>query len=270
MLRRDFLTLASTFAAASALGANEKSASKKKGLGLSVGEHANWAELHRKLKPSWIYTWGAKVPDDVAPGTEFVPMIWNYNKNDERILELAGLAKDAGSKCLLGFNEPDGKDQANMKVETALDAWPTLMKTGLRLGSPAPVHGDREWMTSFMKGVKERKLRVDFVCLHWYGGTDADGLVSMLQKISRMYDRPVWLTEFAPADWSARKSGQNRYKPQQVLDFMRRVIPKLESLDCLERYAWYPAEQKNAALGPSALFDASGNLTPLGEFYQAV
>ena len=44
------------------------------------------------------------------------------------------------------------------------------MKTGLRLGSPVCVHPDNAWMKAFMQGVAERKLRVDFICMHSYGG----------------------------------------------------------------------------------------------------
>jgi len=270
MLRRDFLTMVSTFAAATALGAPDAKHSKKKGLGLTTRDHPNWGELHRKLNLSWVYTWGSNVPEALAPGTEFVPMIWGYNKNDDQILKSAAKAKEAGATTLLGFNEPDHHDQSNLKVETVLDVWPVLMKTGMRRGSPAPAHATREWMTAFMKGVKERNLRVDFISAHFYPGTDADGFVNQMKKVSALYEKPIWITEFAVADWSAKTREENRVKPEQVLTFMRKVIPKLEALDCVERYAWFAAGQQNRKLGPSALFDPEGKLTPLGEFYASV
>ena len=42
---------------------------------------------------------------------------------------------------LLGFNEPDLAEQANMTVEKALELWPRLEATGMRLGSPAVACG---------------------------------------------------------------------------------------------------------------------------------
>ncbi|MFE9889284.1 glycosyl hydrolase [Streptomyces scopuliridis] len=36
---------------------------------------------------------------------------------------------------LLGFNEPDSADQANITPEQALDLWPQWEKTGLNLGA---------------------------------------------------------------------------------------------------------------------------------------
>lgn len=60
----------------------------------------------------------------------------------------------------------------------------------------------------------------------------------------------------------------NRYKPDAVLKFMEDILPRLERLDFVERYAWFPAKQENPALGTSALFDESGKLTKLGECYR--
>jgi hypothetical protein len=36
----------------------------------------------------------------------------------------------------------------------------------------------------------------------------------------------------------------------------------------VERYAWFPAKPDSRALGTSALFDADGKLTRLGECYR--
>jgi len=91
--------------------------------------------------------------------------------------------------------------------------------------------------------------------------------VNRIQKVSKLFNRPVWLTEFAVADWSAKSREQNRYKPEQILEFMKKIFPRLENLDCLERHAWFTAHADSAALGSSALLDLNGKLTPLGEYY---
>jgi hypothetical protein len=274
MRRRDFLTAASAFSVALALGAEVAPAgrrSRKKGLGLSAKQPAGWSDKVRALNPAWVYTWGGTKPDGVPAETTFTPMAWGYWGQDNSIRRIGDRAKPDGFHELLGFNEPDGKDQANIPVEKALDAWPILMKTGLRLGSPACVNPDNEWMRAFMKGVEERKLRVDFLCMHSYGGLDADWLVKRIKAFSEANGRrPVWLTEFAVADWPAKTREQNRYKPEQVLAFMKKVMPKLEALDCLERHAWFPANPDSAALGPSALLDADGKPTPLGEYFRSL
>jgi len=267
MQRKTFLTLSTALLAGSLWGATSGHPSRKKGIGLANKKQGSNAESMKLLNPAWHYNWGSNRPADEASNVDYVPMVWGGRMSESSMKPLIERNKSQGAKALLGFNEPDGKDQANMSVTEALDLWPLLMKSGFRLGSPAGVHPDREWMIEFMKGVEERKLRVDFICMHSYAGLDVDGLVNRIQKVSKLFNRPVWLTEFAVADWSAKSREQNRYKPEQILEFMKKIFPRLENLDCLERHAWFTAHADSAALGSSALLDLNGKLTPLGEYY---
>ncbi len=229
--------------------------SQKRIEALNVGWHYNWT-------PTWK---GKKIKD-----TPFVPMIWANNQWSTPALKDLRVAKSkADESPLLGLNEPDGKEQANMSVAAALAFWPQLEKTNRRLGSPATVHPDNEWMKSFIKGADEKGYRVDFICIHWYGQNDADKFIERLEAIHKLYDKPIWITEFAIADWSAKSSKDIEHRPQDVLTFMKLVLPKLEKLDFVERYAWFHAPPNHPKLGASALFDAKGELTELGKFYSS-
>ena len=86
------------------------------------------------------------------------------------------------AKRLLGFNEPDKKEQANMPYTEALKYWPLLEKLGIPLCSPAcanplsdvddSTQGVRgTWMRDFMREADKRKYRMDYIGVHWYGGT---------------------------------------------------------------------------------------------------
>ena len=55
-------------------------------------------------------------------------------------------------------------------VERALEEWPKFEASGQRLGSPACVHPDNEWMQIFKESAEQRVLRVVFVCMHSYCG----------------------------------------------------------------------------------------------------
>lgn len=245
----------------------------KKGVCLITGRQNadNWKSKVDALNVSWHYSWGESLPERQVNGVEFVPMIWGARrlggKFDQTIEDLTIPAARKGSKALLGFNEPDGEKQANMTVAQAIEAWPHLMRTNRRLGSPGAVHADREWMQEFMKQAKERDLRVDFVCVHWYGPPNANNLLKRLEKVHQMYGKPIWITEFAVADWNAKSAAENRYSPEVVERFMRDILPKLDALDYVERYAWFTSKPDNRALAPSVLFTADGALTPLGRFY---
>lgn len=245
--------------------------SLKKGFCVTTREKSKWQEKLKAIDAKWFYSWGANVPEGVPEGVEFVPMIWG-KFNPERSPTLSKL-KDLGQQkkvnYLMGFNEPDQESQSNIGVETALELWPKLEETGLPLCSPGCVHPDRRWMIDFMKEVEERNLRVDYVCVHSYGGPSAKHLVQRLRKVHKMYNRPIWITEFAVGDWQAKKAEDNRHSPEKVAQFMKELLPMLEKLDFVERYAWFSASTDSAALGTSALFHKDGSLTELGKLYRS-
>ncbi len=246
---------------------NIKDGSVKKGLGIS-GNSPEFDVKLQALECKWFYNWTGVKPNDSPGGIDFIPMIRKYNGSPQSVEKVGASAKKEDAKLLLGFNEPDRSSQANMSVEQALEAWPILQNTGLRLGSPACVHPDNEWMREFMKGIKERDLKVDFICVHSYSGPNADAFIDRLKTIHKLYDRPLWITEFAVGDWNAKSLAENRFKPDDVLRFMKDVLPTLDRLEFLERYAWFPADADNRTLGNSALWNADGKLTPLGERYR--
>jgi hypothetical protein len=271
MNRRRFLALAAAAPLATALPAHAATKpARKKGLGIVAKADGKWLESVKALNARWFYSWGSNKPAGVPANVDFIPMIWGYWGDKAGIAKVGAAAKAAGIREMLGFNEPDQHNQSNLTVEKALAAWPEMMKTGLRLGSPGCVHPDREWMKAFMEGAEKLKLRVDYVCVHSYGGTDANAFMNRLESVHKLFKRPVWITEFAVGDWEAKSVEQNRHKPAMVLKFMEQVLPRLEKCAFVERYAWFPAGAASAALGTSALFDKEGAHTPLGKFYQSV
>ena len=208
-------------------------------------------EMAATLKAHWYYNWGPN--GDSRPGLEFVPMQkgkWHVNP------QVLGALKAKGAKVLLGFNEPERKDQGNLTVEEALELWPQLMDTGLRLGSPAPSSdgGGMAWLDRFMEGVAKRKLRVDFIAVHWYRSADPKQFEAWIEELHRKYRRPIWVTEF-----DAQYSGGDRDR------FAAQSFKILDRLRCVERYNYFstgPGE-------PGSLWKASGTsvLSPLGEDY---
>ncbi len=243
----------------------------KKGVALTTSR-VGWESRVSSLEGSWHYSWSAVLQPSRPPGLPFTPMIWGYygaTPTFQSTIEALTQQRQAGLVTeLLGLNEPDGADQANVTVARALEAWPALESTGLRLGSPAAVSATNAWMQEFMTAVDAQGLRVDFVTVHWYGGANADALLNTLRTVSQTYGRPVWLTEFAPADWSATPTRPNRYTPADMEAFMRKALPLLDAAPYVERYSWFSFAQSSLPGGPAALFDDDGNLTPLGVVYQ--
>src|SRR5581483_5868287 len=147
---------------------------------------------------------------------------------------------------LLGFNEPDGtgSGQANLSVQSALTLWPQLVATGMRLGSPAVAANAQQaggWLDQFMSGAASMGLRVDFICLHWYGGdfnptSAVSELQTYLQQTHDRYNLPIWLTEYA----LTRYGNPTTYPTDaQQEAFASASVAMLESTSYVERYAWF-------------------------------
>jgi hypothetical protein len=248
---------------------NPPAAPGKKGADFSTNmQYGAWNDDIVALKAHWYYTWGNKLHDASPKNCEFVPMFWGQADVNTNNINAIKALKDQGKiKYVLGFNEPNRGDQANMTVSQALKLWPQLESIGLPLGSPAADWPTRQWFYDFMDSCKVQGKRVDFICVHMYANVDENVYLNTLKDVYNKYKLPIWITEFAPADWSATTPAANPFKPDQVLAFMQRLLPKLEQLDYVKRYSWFSGDPKSAQMWSSALIDVNGNLTDLGKWY---
>lgn len=239
---------------------------KKKGVCITT-KSLTWNQKVAALKPHWHYSWGNELKEGQPDSVEFVPMFWGKTIDDTKVSELKQLASEGKIKYLLGFNEPDGEEQANMTVGEAIALWPKLEEVGVPLGSPAAVNSTNEWFKEFMAKAEENNLRVDFVCVHSYGGLNFNSFKTKLEEVYELYGKPIWITEFAVADWNATTVEENKYTPAQVLQYMKEALPALDEMEFIERYSWFSGSQSSPPLTSSALFYENGNLTTLGNYY---
>lgn len=246
--------------------------SQKKG----VGTWRHSPQLDAALgnvRVSWFYNWWSGLNGSIPPpGVAFVPMIWDETHvTDHELKE----ARVHGS-VLLGFNEPDNSNgQADMTVEQALELWPQLEATGMRLGSPATAHDPSRpgsWLERFMNGTEAAGLRVDFICAHWYGSNfDTRAalaeLKAFLQRLHAKFGLPIWLTEYSLISW---KSTPEYPSWDQQAAFAKESTKMLEELAFVKRYAWFslpPYEQKGGET--NHLYESDGTPTKAGLAYRA-
>ena len=111
-----------------------------------------------------------------------------------------------------------------MTTGKAVELWPQSQATGLRLGAPATIKPDAWWLGEFMRKAKKKGLRVDFMTMHSYPGPNAESFLRKVRELHERYDRPVWVTEYAVADWNATKTNPSRYSREEVEDFMRKTV----------------------------------------------
>lgn len=235
----------------------------------------NQKGIKKSLKDSgvsWYYNWAATPNGVKAPkGVDFVPMIWGKDSATKATL---AKAKKNG-KTLLGFNEPDLAEQSNMSVEEALDLWPKLQKTGMRLGSPAVAWGadqDGKWLDEFMKGAKKRGYRVDFITLHWYGSDfrtkpATQQLKSYVQAVRKKYPKkPIWITEYSLMNFG---EGPRFASAAKQAAFVKSSTNMLEKLKYVEHYSWFAFPTSTNGKDETGLYRPGGAITKPGKAYRA-
>jgi hypothetical protein len=239
-------------------------AGAKKGVGSAWGPST--LRALNDVGASWYYTW--HVRSGLKPAkARFVPMIWGSKQVTASDL---ATAKRSSRGELLGFNEPDRPDQANLTPQQACDLWPRLQATGLRLGAPAVSWGadvPGGWLDRFMTCARQRHLRVDFIPLHFYSSNYTSATNDLKRYITATharYRKPVWITEYALLDFGA---GKPQASPRQQAAFVRTSTAMMNRLPYLERYAWFALEYDQAKLG-TGLYDAKGRPTPWGQEYR--
>jgi hypothetical protein len=218
---------------------------------------------------SWYYTWSATPGVSSPPGVQFVPMIWGAA--DVTPSTLSQVTQEGN--YLLGFNEPDLTSQSNMTPAQALSLWPQLMATGMQLGSPAVADDGATpggWLDQFMSGAAASGYRVNFITLHWYGsdfdtGPAVSQLQSYLEAVYARYHLPIWLTEFALANFGGSPATTT---PQQQAAFVTAATAMLQGLSYVQRYAWFGLEATPTD-GSMGLFSSGPVPTTVGQAFEA-
>lgn len=239
----------STQAAASAIASTASTSS----VGGKRGIAYNSPSLAKLFigKSQWAYNWGS-VNGGLASGVEFLPMLWGAGaeKTGTWVKDAtAGIA--AGATALLGFNEPDHTEQANMSPAAAATAYKTHITDNFagkaKLISPAVTNGGGSmgltWLKSFMSLCTDCKI--DAVAIHWYdSSSNVDYFKSHIQDAHTQSGLPVYVTEFGTTDGNDQA-------------FLASVLPWLDSQDYVQKYAYFMASDGKLISGTS--LSAAGN-----------
>ncbi|HEX8424812.1 glycosyl hydrolase [Hymenobacter sp.] len=189
--------------------------------------------LSDTLRCAWNYNWNNN--DNSTLDQEYVPIRQTRWWPDYGV---------SGSKRnvthFLGFNEPNAPEQANMTVNQAVAEWPNLLRSGLRVGSPAVTDGGLGWLYSFMDKCDSANFRVDFVAVHYYRGCQsARQYYDFLKGIHDRTGKPIWITEWNNgANWTNTASCP---KPtyQQQAERIQQFLTMLDTTSFVERYSLY-------------------------------
>ena len=222
------------------------------------------------MNNNWFYKWSNNGSSDMS--REYAPMAWGKGAADD-LNDIEIIKQKYKSTHLLAFNEPDNcNDQSGQYgnmcvVDTSLVYYKNLLKSGLRMVSPATRQGEVfSWLNEFNYKAENQEIRIDVIAVHWYDWTSNpenspnanpqdiyNRFVNYLENVYNLYGLPIWITEF----------NANRYRNEWVhRQFLQLALPYLEETEYIERYSFFPPVTDQADF-----FDENNNFTQIGEFY---
>jgi hypothetical protein len=244
--------------------------------GIAYGHHSQEDLQSISASLSWWYNW-SHLPETAVAGVygqydmDFVPMAWNGKYNTATLRSFYSSHPEA--RYLLGFNEPNFLEQANMTPSEAAAAWPGLEaiadEFGLELVGPAvnwcgscvseggvTFTNPYAYLDAFFEACAD--CRVDYIAVHNYM-CYAGALGEYLDGF-RKYGKKIWLTEFACWD-----------QQNITLDMQKNlVIGTLDLLDndtLIFRYSWFTGRSGEGTPHIDLFGSQPGELSELGELY---
>ncbi len=233
---------------------------EKKGTA-SVSEEAVQA-----FAAQWYYSWGINKAS--FTNQQYVPMTWGKGAATDENVKYLVERNDVDH--LLSFNEPDNSSQSNIpNIDTAVQRYKVMQKSGLRLGSPVVTQDDAfgagKWLTEFMAKAQTQRLRIDYVAVHWYdwgnqtnnAATDSltaervfSRFVAYMEKVRLAYPGyPVWVTEY--------NANINRSSELIHKYFMKLSSDWMNATPWVERYSYFFPNTVPALNPDNSLTDAA-------------
>lgn len=226
---------------------------------------------------AWYYNWGNSANGNNtvlsyldSEDIDYCPMCWSGSYSEARIR--AYVAEHPNTKYLLGFNEPNLTDQANMTPKRAGELWPAVVRLAkelnLKLGAPAMNYGTLagysdpiKWLDEFFRIDSVHLEDIDCIPIHCYM-MNPSAVKSYVEKFEK-YGKPIWMTEFCA--WESISSVETQKT------YMSDVINYFEKNPAVERYAWFmPRTNKRLDEKPyNQLLSKTAPITwtPLGEIF---
>ena len=214
------------------------------------------------LRVQSSYDWG-QGNSSLLPDYEWVP---NHIYEDwPSSSTIGGTSQSPHTK---NNNEPrNSSDDHPQDLETILNNWENMMRTGMRLCSPASWDGSDYWnatgfLAEFMDSIDARGWRCDIIDLHCYW---TEGNFGNIANWANKYKRPIWISEWCwGASWNNNGAFANGVTQAQVKNALQTICSGLNNANYVERYYYWNSERDISKVYKN------GSLTPAGEYYSAM
>ncbi|MDD4968999.1 MAG: glycosyl hydrolase [Paludibacter sp.] len=257
----------------------QQTKSFKRGLAYNIPYAEDLPTLSKGI--SWDYNWGFTPGYQIAsvfdPYIDYIPMSWS---GVDTVQLKTFYSTHPNIKYILGFNEPNFKQQANLTPTQAASKWKLIERIAslydLKIVGPAlnyaPATGavsengvtytdPIKYMDDFIKACPTCKF--DYIGVHNYMNSElaVEGNIALYKK----YNKPIWLTEFCEYD------GTQTLTPDTQKDYMVELLNYLENDPDIYRYSWFIGRNGggDTAFPYNSLLTNNdrGVLTELGDIY---
>ena len=206
-----------------------------------------------------ISCYGWDTGHDMQPDVECVP---NHLYEDYPSSKACGSV--TWSCHMKTNNEPrNSSDDKPQSLNTILNNWQNLMRTGLRLCSPSSWDGSdytdgSGFLKQFFDSIDARGWRCDLADLHCYWEI---GNFNNLGTMQSKYKRPLWISEwFWGSSWGKNGAFASGNDDGDVAWAVQQICEKLNSYGYVERYFYWNSESKGKLI-------SGGKLTQAGNYY---
>lgn len=262
--------VASSAAVYSSAAASPTPSTGNKYSGTKRGLAYNDASLCKSFgsKFGFGYNWGQVENNDI--GTQFIPMMHGPDKaTSQEWLANVDKAVQKGAKAVMGFNEPDHAEQANLTPEAACSAWKeymnpiaakypqvTIIGPSVTNGPPSSGMGSA-WLSKFYSVCPDAIVHASN--MHFYDIYDKSTITrfqAQFETISALGGgKPTWVTEYGLNPGSASQD--------QAASFLKDTMSYLDSNAKCQGYSWFMVGS-----GENQLNSGSG-LSTVGQVYAA-
>lgn len=225
-----------------------------------------------KYNCSHYYNWKLD-PTSGKTSDDFQSMWWNdsASRTQQLVLIRPDWAAVDEPKYLIGFNEPNHSDQANMTEQNAINEWSRMEQVKLPLVGPQPDSPGSTWGSGsygdFFNQADAMGVRLEEGGGHIYPTASTPDFDTFSTMVTSYYNlensRVQWVTEFDWVNWG----GAATWTADQLYSILAETLWRYENNAYVKRYQWF-AFSSGWVNGAPGAFENNGML-PLGRLYAA-